>query len=214
MSLTPSAPRRTSYQAAAFNRTNLQPKELGYTPFEYWKGPKPVIPGSKRTPGPIATGRTTTIAVTALDTSSGPRAQQLTGGVAAPFPDESEARYDEKGALDRAANMGWTDTYNGDRAAGPTSFQVRDSQGAVELVSGRPPSYSSADLPPRDMKSPSRLDPRGWRKRTWAGIALVVIVAIIAGVVAGVLVAKANRYPDYTKLTYSLEDTCKSMHHH
>ncbi|KAH6654982.1 concanavalin A-like lectin/glucanase domain-containing protein [Truncatella angustata] len=53
----------------------------------------------------------------------------------------------------------------------------------------------------------SKWDPRGWRKRTWAGIAAVLIIAIIAGVVAGVLVAKANRYPDYSKLSYSLEDT-------
>ncbi|KAI0138434.1 concanavalin A-like lectin/glucanase domain-containing protein [Pestalotiopsis sp. NC0098] len=99
------------------------------------------------------------------------------------------------------------------RSAGPSVFQVHDRHGSVELLTSRPPSYASngAKLPPRDnMKrtaATSNWDPRGWRKRTWAGVALVLIAAIIAGVVAGVLVAKANRYPDYSKLTYSLKDT-------
>ncbi|KAK6062405.1 endo-beta-glucanase [Seiridium cupressi] len=203
MPSTSSAPKETSNQAAALNNSS----PLGYTPFEYWKGPKPVIPGSKRTPGPITTRRATTIAVTAVDTSSGPKAQQLSIAVAALFPVDQPEPYREKDASYRTEKMGWTDTYNGDRTAGPTSFQVHDHNGSVELVSGLPPSYSNTALPPRDMKSQSRWDPRGWRKRTWAGIALVVIVAIVAGVVAGVLVAKANRYPDYSKLTYSLEDT-------
>ncbi|ORY71581.1 concanavalin A-like lectin/glucanase domain-containing protein [Pseudomassariella vexata] len=48
---------------------------------------------------------------------------------------------------------------------------------------------------------------RTWRKRTWAIIATVLIAIIIAAVVAGVLVSKANRYPDYSKLSYSLKDT-------
>lgn len=48
------------------------------------------------------------------------------------------------------------------------------------------------------------------RKRTWIISAVVLIIAIIVAVVAGVLVTKANRYPDYTKLNYSLQDTCKS----
>lgn len=214
----PTSGGKTSYQATTLDRANLQPlqpKHLGYTPFEYWKGPKPVIPGSKRTPGPIATGRATTITVTALDTSSNPKAQHSSGAVASLVnPGEKQERLREKGTADLKESMGWTDTYNGARAAGPNSFQVHDHNGAVELVSGRPPSYSSAELPARDMKSQySNWDPRGWRKRTWAGVAGVVIVAIVAGVVAGVLVAKANRYPDYSKLTYALEDTCKSLRH-
>lgn len=210
MSSTHSGSKKTSYQAAAYNRLSLQPKDLGYTPFEYWKGPKPVLPGSKRTPGPIKTGRPTIIEVTALDTSSSPKAQQQLSSPLAPvYPDEKRQRYREKGASDQI-NMGWNSTYYGDGGAGPTTFQVRDHNGAVELVSGSPPSYDNAQLPARTMKPDSRWDPRGWRKRTWAGIALVLIVAIIVGVVAGVEVAKANRYPDYSKLTYSLEDTCKS----
>ncbi|KAF2993465.1 hypothetical protein E8E14_001424 [Neopestalotiopsis sp. 37M] len=113
--------------------------------------------------------------------------------------------------------MGWTDAYNNGgnnhfRSAGPTSFHVHDRHGSVELLTQQPPSYDSAQLPPRptaNMKGNvnSNWDPRGWGWKKWAGVALVLIVAIIAGVVAGVLVAKANRYPDYSKLTYTLEDT-------
>lgn len=54
---------------------------------------------------------------------------------------------------------------------------------------------------------PSRWNPKNWP--TWgkwtAGIAVVLVVA--AAVVGGVLGARANKYPDYTKLTYSLVDT-------
>lgn len=212
MTISPPASTRSSYQAPALNTLNLQPKDLGYTPFEYWKGPKPVIPGSKRTQGPIASGRTTTIAVTALDTSSGPKAQQLSSAVASSFPYEKQPPYGSHAASGHKKDMGWDDTYNGARSAGPTSFQVHDHNGAVELVTGQPPSYFNAQLPPREMHSESQWDPRGWRKRTWAGIAIALIIAIVVGVAVGVMVAKANRYPDYSKLTYSLQDTCKSTH--
>ncbi|KAI1864862.1 uncharacterized protein JN550_008682 [Neoarthrinium moseri] len=198
---------KISYQAATKEHLQRKPNPLGYTPFEYWKGPKPVIPGSKQPHRPNNTGRTTTIAVTSLHASSDPTAQQNSTVVASGFPAEKQGRLGEKASLDYT-NMGWDTPEHGGRAAGPASFQVRDANGNVELLSGQPPSYANAQLPPRDMKGePSRWNPRYWRKRTWAGVALAVIVAIVVGVVAGVLVAKANRYPDYTKLTYTLEET-------
>ena len=53
----------------------------------------------------------------------------------------------------------------------------------------------------------SRFDPRGWRLRTkiLAGAGVVVVIIII--IVASVLGSRANRYPDYSKLNYSLKDT-------
>ncbi|KAJ5677597.1 uncharacterized protein N7477_003230 [Penicillium maclennaniae] len=53
----------------------------------------------------------------------------------------------------------------------------------------------------------SAWDPRGWsltKKLAAAVGAVVVIVAVIVGAVLGV---RANRYPNYTKLDYSLVDT-------
>ncbi|CRG87487.1 hypothetical protein PISL3812_04505 [Talaromyces islandicus] len=52
-----------------------------------------------------------------------------------------------------------------------------------------------------------KFDPRGWRRRTQiiAGVVLVVvIIAVIVGAYEG---WKANRYPNYSVLKYSLKDT-------
>jgi hypothetical protein len=53
----------------------------------------------------------------------------------------------------------------------------------------------------------SKFDPRGWRLRTkiLAGIGVVVVIVVI--IVASVLGVRANRYPDYSKLNYTLQDT-------
>jgi hypothetical protein len=53
----------------------------------------------------------------------------------------------------------------------------------------------------------SIFDPRGWRRRTQiiAGVVLVVvIIAVIVGAYEG---WKANRYPSYSALNYSIKDT-------
>lgn len=53
----------------------------------------------------------------------------------------------------------------------------------------------------------SAWDPRGWslvKKAAVGAGAVVVIVAIVVGAVLGV---RANRYPSYTSLDYSLVDT-------
>ncbi|KAI1504117.1 concanavalin A-like lectin/glucanase domain-containing protein [Biscogniauxia marginata] len=48
--------------------------------------------------------------------------------------------------------------------------------------------------------------PKSWRKRTWAIVAVIVAIIIIIVVVVPVEVTKANRYPNYSKLNYSLSD--------
>ena len=55
----------------------------------------------------------------------------------------------------------------------------------------------------------SRFNPRYWQLRTWliaAAVFCCLLIAIIVGAVEGV---KANAYPDYSALTYSLKDSCK-----
>lgn len=108
--------------------------------------------------------------------------------------------------------MGWESAHNANGGqAGPTPFQVRDANGRVEFIS-EPPSYDNQELPPRsNMSRYVGVQPWYKRKRTWVISAVVVVIAIIVAVVAGVLVSKANRYPDYTKLNYSIQDTCKSQ---
>ncbi|KAF2713810.1 glycoside hydrolase family 16 protein [Pleomassaria siparia CBS 279.74] len=54
---------------------------------------------------------------------------------------------------------------------------------------------------------PSRLNPKSWTWKTWTGIAVALILIIVAAAVGGVLGARANAYPDYSKLNYSLQDT-------
>ncbi|KAH8652512.1 concanavalin A-like lectin/glucanase domain-containing protein [Xylariales sp. PMI_506] len=212
-------------------------KELGYTPFEYWKGPKPVLPPAQRTlakshpsapaaavprsnrqapVSPIAAGsgypkeksadpwdtRSTTTTTAAAKNTILPASFIVSAGAAA------------AAAAAPTNRMSW-DLLYGNRPVPDAAFQKSNANSDnVELRSGRPPSYSSVQLPPRPQKNmysdPDNApwwDCRYWRKRTWAILVFVVVVAIIAGAVAGVEVAKANRYPDYTYLNYTLSDT-------
>jgi hypothetical protein len=196
-----------------------QIKQLGYTPFEYWKGPKPVIPRQKPTarPKPPAnSGKGATVSITPILLPTGSsEAQHRPSTTASLFLKGQDGIPTGKG-LEYSTNMGGQFPNRGGMA-GPASFHVRDVSGSVELVSGLPPSYSrDRELPPRDnMRQSTGYEPwwnvRYWRKRTWAIVVVVLVAAIIAGAVAGVLVTKANRYPDYSKLNYTLEDTCKSL---
>ncbi|KAI1406549.1 glycoside hydrolase family 16 protein [Hypoxylon fuscum] len=113
--------------------------------------------------------------------------------------------------------MGWENSQHAPYKAGPTSFQVRDTDGPVEMVSGPPPYYSEERQmppPPRGNmaynaprpNAPSKWNPKTWRKRTWAIVAVILAVIIVVCVVAPVEVAKANRYPDYYRLNYTLAD--------
>lgn len=104
--------------------------------------------------------------------------------------------------------------YTPRQKSGPVSHGVTDFNGGVELT---PPAYSEVPLPPRENMSRRISEnapwwkPAYWRWRTWAIVAVVLIIAIVAGAVAGVLVTKANRYPDYSKLSYSLAEECKFL---
>lgn len=60
----------------------------------------------------------------------------------------------------------------------------------------------------------SKHHPRNWGKKTWIGVAVgsvILIVVIIVGAYFGV---RNNVYPAYSRLTYTLEDTCKSFLNH
>jgi hypothetical protein len=87
------------------------------------------------------------------------------------------------------------------------SFWPKDqySEG-VNLVSrGQPPAYRFDD---GDTLNPRWYGVREWGKKIWIGIGVVVAIIIIIIVVAVVEVEKANRYPDYSALSYILSETC------
>ncbi|KAI1390909.1 glycoside hydrolase family 16 protein [Hypoxylon trugodes] len=110
--------------------------------------------------------------------------------------------------------MGWENS-NVPRKPVPSSFQVRDADGPVELISGPPPGYYSSERqlphPPRQNNmayEPAQpwYKPKYWRKRTWAIVVAILAIIIVIVVVVPVEVTKANRYPDYTPLNYSLSE--------
>ncbi|KAI1765906.1 glycoside hydrolase family 16 protein [Hypoxylon sp. FL1150] len=109
--------------------------------------------------------------------------------------------------------MGWENSGRMPRN-GPSSFEVRDAGGPVELVSGPPPYYSTEQqLPPRrgNMAYAQTKTPwwnaRYWRKRTWAIVVAIVVIILVVCIVVPLEVAKANKYPDYTALNYTLSDS-------
>jgi hypothetical protein len=69
----------------------------------------------------------------------------------------------------------------------------------------QPPAYGAWSED--DTDEYSRWDPRGWSLKTKIFIAIGAVVVIVAVVVGAVLGVRANRYPDYSKLNYSLKDT-------
>lgn len=58
------------------------------------------------------------------------------------------------------------------------------------------------------VESPTASGPKSWGKKVWIGIGAAIVIVIIAIVVPVVVVTRNNRYPDYTKLTYTLSETC------
>ncbi|KAJ9205273.1 concanavalin A-like lectin/glucanase domain-containing protein [Paecilomyces variotii] len=75
----------------------------------------------------------------------------------------------------------------------------------------QPPAYAStpgaAGLESQGATPRSRWDPRSWGLKTKLAVAAAVVVAIIVIVVGSVEGTKANRYPNYSKLNYTLKET-------
>jgi hypothetical protein len=76
------------------------------------------------------------------------------------------------------------------------------------LAAGRP--YEATSDPYRAAgagQTRSRTDPRGWKLRTKILVAVAVVVVIIAVIVGAYEGVRANRYPNYSALNYTLTDT-------
>ncbi|KAI0398313.1 glycoside hydrolase family 16 protein [Xylariaceae sp. FL0594] len=83
----------------------------------------------------------------------------------------------------------------------------------IELLSKSTPSPYSPNptnpVYPVAMRHPEDepwYKPRYWRKRTWAGVIFALAAIIVIVVVVPVKVTQANRYPNYSKLNYTVAD--------
>ena len=78
---------------------------------------------------------------------------------------------------------------------------ARPAYGSSAPPTYRPDAYGMPVQTPR-----SRWNPRTWGRKTIIGVVVGVVILIVVIIVAAVLGTKANSYPDYSKLAYSLKD--------
>lgn len=62
--------------------------------------------------------------------------------------------------------------------------------------------------------APSKWNPKSWGLKTKIGVAVGVIAVIIAIIVGAYYGVRNNKYPNYSKLNYSLQKTCKTWTRH
>jgi len=74
---------------------------------------------------------------------------------------------------------------------------------------GPPPQYKIDD---DDTLAPRWYDLKRWGKKVWIALVAIIIIIIVVVVVAVVEVEKKDKYPDYSKVTYTVADTCLSPH--
>jgi len=70
---------------------------------------------------------------------------------------------------------------------------------------GLPPTYA---VDKEDTLAPRWYEFKHWSKKVWllVGLGIAIIIAII--IVIAVVVSRNNRYPNYSKLNYSLKESC------
>lgn len=86
------------------------------------------------------------------------------------------------------------------------------SESSVPLQGvGEPPPYSAHAPDAEKMAAaPSKWNPKSWGLKTKIGVAAGVIAVIIAIIVGAYYGVRNNKYPNYSKLNYSLQKTCKT----
>lgn len=47
-----------------------------------------------------------------------------------------------------------------------------------------------------------------WGKKAWLIVGAIIVAIVVIIIIVAVVETKANRYPDYTKLDYTLSETC------
>lgn len=87
------------------------------------------------------------------------------------------------------------------------------SESSVPLQGvGEPPPYSAtAPDAEKVAAGPSKWNPKSWGLKTKIGVAAGVVAVIIAIIVGAYYGVRNNKYPNYSKLNYSLQRTCKAL---
>lgn len=165
-----------------------QPPSVPFRSLEYWKPPKAVRHIRAKSSGVYLSGTTTTIPVRVIYTTSNGNGNGGKGSNNREGSNQIEMDYG--GRYGRGNENPFSD-----------NMQMATSPGHTPA----PPKY---ELDREDTLNPHWYDVKSWGWKAWAGIGAVVAIIIIVVVVAVVEVEKANWYPNYSQLTYTLEDTC------
>ncbi|OHE96408.1 endo-beta-glucanase [Colletotrichum orchidophilum] len=200
---------------------NLGPNtSLGYTPFEYWKGPKPVIHRPKRKSRAVALDLEPL-----LPTTPAPKSR-----AAARWPGQRPPAgvfVAQPGTYRVPPNLNRKKPFAEILVVPPKVLVhplFRDEIKTPDWPRGFSPypdsitdmknSYYNGGIMGDYEFSNERLgrktawwNYRAWTKRIWAGVGGAVVVLIIIIVAVAVTQTNKNRYPDYSQLKYQLSDT-------
>lgn len=163
---------------SAAGQQNQQPQS--FTPLEYWKPPKAVKHIRKKSAALLVS----TGLIKSPDRHSF-RGSNLEDGIREDYePDGKDMAF---GRYKNSANahVQMTDDYG--RSVGP------------------PPAYK---LDREDTLHHPWYNFKYWGKRGWLAFAAVVVAIIVIIIVIAVVEVRANRYPDYSELSYTLSETC------
>lgn len=84
---------------------------------------------------------------------------------------------------------------------------TRETEMVYDPSSGPPPPYDSIDSLGKTVPEGSKWNPKNWSKITILAV-IAAVAVIIAGIIVGAVIGtRENAYPDYSALTYTLEDT-------
>ncbi|KAI0865754.1 concanavalin A-like lectin/glucanase domain-containing protein [Xylaria cubensis] len=104
--------------------------------------------------------------------------------------------------------MRWEDPPPYQERAGPAAFQVGNNR-SVDETTGLSSRHQTGHRSRSTMGYAGNQPwwkPRYWRTRTWVIVGVIAAIILIIIIVVPVEVTKANRYPNYSKLDYTLAD--------
>lgn len=200
-------------------------KSLGYKPFEYWKGPRPVAyPGdmkkNKRAipTAPRITGVNLTGPINSLhDFKPMPDAKirevKIYMDAVPPSPtvkDRYAQRRAERARRKRQADRRveeWPGWVPDQKVYGVSrSRRVRLAVDGATARSVKRYSDVSTILPPVSQKW---WNPRTWRRRWWGIVFAIIMLVIIASIITATIVTRDNEpdYPNYKRLNYRVAET-------
>jgi len=74
---------------------------------------------------------------------------------------------------------------------------------------GPPPVYEEeTHKPEKYITKPKWWDLKAWGWKKWTLLGATVVVLVVVIIVGAVIATRNARYPNYSKLTYTLADTC------